>query len=86
MATVKKVMKSGASTPAKKLKKAQNGTKEEPTYKGLQWVGTPTKKDSIEYKKGFYEGIEAKKQNKKNTSTAFGTSPKIRGYNEGYKK
>jgi hypothetical protein len=69
------------------LKKAQKGKSIEPTYKGLKWgYDTPTKKDSLDYKKGFYEGVEAKRKKRQNTANAFGTSATVRGFNEGYKK
>jgi hypothetical protein len=93
MATVKKIKKaqSGdklkAKADATRVKQpVKSLSKEEPTYKNLQWVGTPTKSDSVNYRKGFFEGKKAKKAGKENTSNAFGTSSDIRGYDEGYEK
>ena len=101
--SIGKKQRSGGSVSARKIKKAQTGTRAsadntrvkksvtplktvEPTYKGLKWVDTPTKEDSASYRKGFFKGIQAKRKGEKNTSGAFGTSPEIRGFNEGYKK
>lgn len=83
MARIKKAQ-GGDKVDNTRVKKPTIVDKKYPTYKNLQWVGTPTKKDSTAYKEGFYQGVAAKKKGKKNTSTTFGTSAGIRGYNEGY--
>ena len=85
------MLKKGGSVKSKSLSKAQTGkvvkSKPKPTYDNLRGSGwdyfkTPTAKDSLDYRKGFEQGL--KKVPLKQYPSP--TGPTIRGYNEGFKK
>lgn len=84
-------MKKAGKKP-KSLTKAQKGitvksSKPKPTYSNLKGSGwdyfkTPSAKDSLDYRKGFEQGL----QQLPLKQFPSPSGPSIRGYNEGFKK